>query len=358
MPQSPSYYFLTPDVKRPVGGVAVIYAFVDILREAGYEAFVLQQSPRHVYGFSDVSASVRYSLGARDAWLRHVPLRRRLAARLKSWRVAFRREEVRKADLRAGDYVIVPEYYLDLLPDLFPGQVKVLLSQNNFTHLAAYVRAAQRGVTAIGAATAQIATSRICHETVSRLGAASAHYVPLHIDAGLFAYRQEKRRQIAFMPRKNAPDVRVVTTLLRERGRIGDYELVAMENMGRDTVAQTMGDALFFLAFSEREGFGLPPAEAMASGCVVIGYRGHGGDEFFDEATGVPVRAGDLLGFVEAIEAAVAEYDTDPSRLDELRRHASARICETYSFEAMRDGLLSVWRTIHQEEGGAPAPAG
>ena len=38
--------------------------------------------------------------------------------------------------------------------------------------------------------------------------------------------------------------------------------------------------ATIFLTFSNQEGFGLPPVEAMACGCLVVGYHGHGGKEF------------------------------------------------------------------------------
>jgi len=46
-------------------------------------------------------------------------------------------------------------------------------------------------------------------------------------------------------------------------------------------VADILRSSRVFLSFSQREGFGLPPLEALACGCAVVGYHGFGGRALF-----------------------------------------------------------------------------
>ena len=53
-------------------------------------------------------------------------------------------------------------------------------------------------------------------------------------------------------------------------------------------VADILRESQVFLSFGHPEGFGLPPAEALACGCLVIGYHGGGGREYFGPAGAYP----------------------------------------------------------------------
>jgi len=103
----------------------------------------------------------------------------------------------------------------------------------------------------------------------------------LGIDTTVFSYADKKQKQICFMPRKLTDDVRQVILILKLRGKLKDWKLVPIDNKTEQEVAEIMKQSTFFLSFNHREGFGLPPVEAMACGCYVVGYHGQGGKEYF-----------------------------------------------------------------------------
>ena len=88
------------------------------------------------------------------------------------------------------------------------------------------------------------------------------------------------------------------------------------------------------------------PAEAMKAGCIVVGYAGVGGEEYFTAETGVKVPDSDFPALIAATRATVAEYDRDPSRLDALRRRASDFITKTYSKDNFEQSVLRAWKGI------------
>ena len=108
-------------------------------------------------------------------------------------------------------------------------------------------------------------------------------------------------------------------------------------------------ESLIFLSFSYREGFGLPPAEAMASGCIVVGYTGVGGEEFFQSEFGLQIPDSDIVRFVSTVEAAAKEYSRDPARLNHMRKSASQHIHARYSSDSMREALLALWRDNNEK---------
>jgi len=97
-----------------------------------------------------------------------------------------------------------------------------------------------------------------------------------------------------------------------------------------------------------RKGLDLPAAEAMACGCVVIGYHGWGGKEFFKEEFSFPVEDGYILGFARRVEEVIRAYGADESYFLEQRRRASQFIAEEYSPEREERELMRVWTQILQ----------
>ena len=84
---------------------------------------------------------------------------------------------------------------------------------------------------------------------------------------GLFYFQPAKKRQIALMPRKKDADMKQVLGLLRYRGKLDGFTAVEIHDKSEAETAEILRDSMIFLSFSELEGWGLPPMEAMACGC-------------------------------------------------------------------------------------------
>jgi len=97
-----------------------------------------------------------------------------------------------------------------------------------------------------------------------------------------------------------------------------------------------------FLSFCHHEGFAVPPLEALASGCSVIGYNGFGGREYFEPPDAVPIPAGDVLSFAAEVERWAQNFDADEHWLTAQRR--SEKALATYSPEQEADDVVSFWR--------------
>ena len=94
-----------------------------------------------------------------------------------------------------------------------------------------------------------------------------------------------KKKAIAYMPRKNEAHSRCLISVAKNLSLFNDWEFVKISDMTHEEVIQTLLSCRVFFSFGHPEGFGLPVAEAMALGCIVIGYTGLGGNELFDIAS-------------------------------------------------------------------------
>jgi len=112
-----------------------------------------------------------------------------------------------------------------------------------------------------------------------------------------------------------------------------------------------MQDSLMFLSFGYPEGFSLPPAEAMSCGCIVAGYHGMGGREYFKPEFCFPVEMGDIIGFARTVSTVLRMYREEPETLTRMARMASDYIRQTYSLERERDDILQCWRFIMDQTG-------
>ena len=91
------------------------------------------------------------------------------------------------------------------------------------------------------------------------------------IETKIFRPSDVKHRLISYMPRKNAKDSAVVSSLLRQQSWFEESGWSRTINgLSQEKVSKILQNSLIFLAFGHPEGFGLPLAEAAACGCYVI----------------------------------------------------------------------------------------
>lgn len=149
----------------------------------------------------------------------------------------------------------------------------------------------------------------------------------------------KKERLITYMPRRNCLDANKVCLYLGRR-LPPDWSIYPIHDMGVSDVAALLARASIFMAFSEREGFGLPPLEAFFSGCKVIGYHAQGGREFFAPPAFDLVDTGNLPFFCDSILNRVSEMDagefdwsTHWASIEPLRLRYQSKEVECYQVD-------------------------
>ena len=108
------------------------------------------------------------------------------------------------------------------------------------------------------------------------------------------------------MPRKLPHHSSNVVSFLRLQ-HLDNWTIMPIDKMTESEVAATLRRSKIFLAFSELEGFGLPPVEAALCGNIVIGYTGEGSKEYWSTAAFRAIESGNLRQFVRCVLDSVKE---------------------------------------------------
>jgi hypothetical protein len=322
---APRLYFVCPDTDDPSGGIRVIYRAVDHFNAAGIPAVLVHEAE----GFA-------------CTWFAHdTPIIHADAATPRADR----------------DLLVIPEVYGPGLADIGPGIRKVIFNQNAYNTFHGYDHLTAPGATSydhpdvVGA---------VC---VSDDNAAYLRYGFPHLDVERITYQLDptlwwspegpRKRRLTYMPRKHADQAGQVLNLLSQRGALRDVEVVPLHGMSETEVAAAQRESLVFLSFGYPEGCPFPPKEAMAAGCLVVGYHGMGGRDYFTPRNGHPVPQGDIVAFARTVEDVLDRHRADPVGLEAHAREVSDRIRARYTPAAERESVL---RTFGRHlPGGMPA---
>lgn len=306
-----------PDHAPPAGGVRQLYLLVDALRsELGLDARVFHQRT-----------------GFRPVWFRaDTP--------------------IVYADATApgpADTLVLPEVFGAASRD-HPGVRKIIFNQNAYytfsggyelVPAAAPLRPSECGV--VGILGVSDDNLELIRHAFPETPTARVRY---HIDPALFHPREPKRPRLAFMPRKHPDEARQVLNLLALRGALDGFEVLALEGLDEAATAEALRSSLVFLSFGYPEGCPLPPAEAMASGCLVIGYHGMGAREYLRPDLAWPIATGHILEYARAVETVLAQWRRNPAPLAERAARAAEFIHREFSREAHLASVRAAWRAL------------
>lgn len=165
-------------------------------------------------------------------------------------------------------------------------------------------------------------------------------------DERVFRPAPARRPAVAHMPRKRPGEAFVIRTLLQRRHpRHAGLPWIALENAPEREVAEAMGASTLFLALGRQEALGLTPLEAMASGCVVAGFKSIGGEDYATAQNGFWAPEEDVEAAVDALAAAADLVAAGGPALDEMLG-AGAETARQWSYAAFAPRLEAFWARI------------
>lgn len=343
---SPSIYFLCPDHRKATGGIKIIYNHVDILNKHGFTASVVHSKK-----------------GFRVQWFKN------------DTRIQY----FDSVKFKENDIVVIPEYmafYFSKVKQIpkwklkmkqlfsssrlryYLGEIaklpvhKVIYNQNTYMTFALYPF--EKNICEIPYRHSDIVRT----VTVSTDNTNYLKYIfPDHkiervhysFDPLIFPYSGKKKPQICYMPRKNSEDARQVINILQAKKLLDGFDLISIHGKPEQEVAQILSESLVFMSFGSPEGSPMPPCEAMLCGCVVVGYHGWGGREYFKPEFCYPIEVGDILTFVKQMEQVIQLYHQHPEQLQQKGKMASDFIKDYFSKEREIQDVLRIWNSINDD---------
>jgi hypothetical protein len=309
-------WFMAPDLAEASGGIKMMYRMVDALRLVGHDATIWHGQEGHRYDEFRSSAPVHHGL---------------------------------TADLAPGDVLVMHEVGGPRWSFL-PGDLPVVMLCQGWVFVLQGVGADDElgpGYPGWPQVCAVLATSAYIERYVVALSGRDlpVYRVPVLIDDATFR-PLPKRRIIAYMPRRRGAEMAAAIQLLRRADRLPGWEFRAIDGLAEDEVAAALGEAAIYLSGAEREGFGLPAAEAMASGCVVVGFTGDGGTEFMDPSYCTVVHDADVLGLADGVAEAAHLFDDDRPVWQAGADAGRGVVLSRYGRDAMTSALESAFGEI------------
>jgi glycosyltransferase involved in cell wall biosynthesis len=315
----PTIFVLCPDINSPVGGIKQLYHLVDVLNRNSFSAFIVHKQK-----------------GFKCTWFNN------------NTKVVYQSEICPD---KKKDYIVVPEYRGTGLANIYKGCKKVIFNQNAYYTFNGYSFDVNNFETPYldKDIIAVLVVSKDSKDYLNFVFPKTKVYrIHCGINNNIFSYCQNKKKQIAFMPRKLREDAIQVVNILKFRGLLKNYKIVMIDNKKETDVAKVLKESLIFLSFSHREGCALPPLEAMACGCIVVGYAGRGCKEYLKSQYAYPVPDRDVIGLARSTEKVINEYKYHPERVLAKGRKASNFILNTDSMKKEETDIIAAWKKIMQ----------
>ena len=217
----------------------------------------------------------------------------RLAAREeRTWIPGFNREapavpwELARPGPR--DVWLAPEGWSGLLAPGLAARARCLVYVQNWAYLFSSL---PEGVTWGRLAVEFLAVSRPVAWHIGQALGVEPPVLRPGVDLALFSPPGDKPAappvRVAWMPRKNSAQGRMAVEFLaarQSRGLCPPLEWVEISGREPDGVAQLLRSCHLFLATGFPEGCPLPPLEAMACGCLPVGFTGFGGHDYMRQS--------------------------------------------------------------------------
>lgn len=154
----------------------------------------------------------------------------------------------------------------------------------------------------------------------------------------------KKEVSISYMPRKRPQESKYIIGLFKSmHPDLSNIPWKKIENISRTDAAKILKSSSIFLSLSHLEGLGLPPLEAMASGNLVVGFTGHGGEDYASNENGIWIKEGEYEEVVRQIAYCIKKL---PTRGIQEIIESGRKTAKNYTTENFNKSLIATWSEI------------
>jgi len=309
-------YFFYPPLAHPVGGMRVAYRHVDLLNKLGYRAWM-----------------VHPERGFRCIWFANET-------------AVMAAQDVQ---MKPADLCVLPEIFEPARLLAYPGIKRLIFNQGayltfqNHPWQQSFTQTPYHSPDVVGAIVVSEDNRNYLNYAFPRL---RLFRYRLSVDYESLTPRWPRRKVIAFMPRKAAGDLLQVINILKFRGLLDGYELWPIDGLPHAEVCERLVQTEIFLCSGLQEGCSMPPMEAMAAGCLAVGYHGFGGREYMRPEFSFPVEPSNVQEFARTLERVIRRVREDPETLRSMASQAAEFIRKEYSKEREEATVADIWRDV------------
>ena len=309
--------YFCPDFPQPSGGTKTLYRHVNRLGQLGFAAFIVHQRTGFVLSWHCYQAPI--------LWLEDKP------------------------EFRPDDIWVFPEVMLDFIRQTqnFPGQrIVIALSWAPAYHrLRPGERWQDYGI-------AQVMTkSPVIKRYLEWSMDIQVALIQEYIDAARYVHEPaQKKLKIVYTTRKDTSGEWLQGVLLRKNSAFANYTWLPLRGMNEEIYAQHLREAQIYLATTMQEGMHVSVLEAMACGCLVVGYAGVGGNTYMvgqgAAQNCILVENGNLPALGETLEQVLGNLLSDAQCYDQIRQQAIATAHPYQNAEAEAQSLQTFFSKL------------
>ena len=316
-------FYVCPDVAEPSGGIKRLYTHVELLRENGYDAYIMHVKKGFKLHWFDSQAPIVYP------------------------------EDSPLSSFDSKDTFVIPEGHPLVMKQFKTLPVKKVVIALNPAHVFQSMPVGENwknyGINWV------MANNKTIKDFIQwSMGIKNIHVIESSVDHSMFYYKPDmKNRQVAYIKKKDTLTPLVENILKSKDASFHELAITAIENLNIQDYAQVLRESKIYLTTSAFEGFPRSIIEAMACGCICIGFHGIGGKDYI-------IESGRQQNFVLAESMNFIDLSKKLAELVEMIKHKDPRVgvirqnalatAAGFSPESEKKSILEFWRTFFETE--------
>lgn len=313
-------FYLCPDFNQPSGGVKRLYTHVKILRENGYDAYITHVNKGFKLDWFESQVPIIYLADS--------------------------------PQISPQDVLVFPESLavaMENFKELNVKKVAIALNPHYIFRPPVVENWKVYGINWV------VAGNKIIEELIKwSMDINNVYTITKSIDFDMFYFEPEiKQLQVAYMTRKDTLTPTIEKIIKLKNTSLNNMDFIKLENLKINDYAQILKESQIYITTSAYEGIHASVLEAMACGCLCIGFDGIGAKDYvIDSGDQQNFIRAESMNFIDLSKKFIKLIDMINSKdpvIETIRQNAISTAAK-YSSELEKDTLLKFWRTFLKAE--------